>query len=169
MSMLEEILDLSFISGKHIRIRKDGEGKVKVRHPNGEEQRGLIPKRLLPLTRPNVFIRFEDEEGEEAGILRSLDGLDAVSRQHLEEVLDRYYLLPKIKKIYELKEEYRVMRWDVETDRGRRRFDVQSRNSDMTILPPRRVLIKDSDGNRYEIPDYGELDRESRTLLEGEI
>ncbi len=167
--MLEEILDLSFLDGKRIRIRKDGAGKVAIRYPNGEKQGDLTPKRLLPITRPQAFVRFEDEDGEEVGILRDLNVLDSRSRRDLEEVLDRYYLIPKIEKIYELKEEYRVMRWEVETDRGRRRFEVQNRNSDMTILPPRRVLIKDSDGNRYEIPDYADLDPRSRTLLEGEI
>lgn len=55
------------------------------------------------------------------------------------------------------------------TDRGDRIFDVQSRNTDIHLLDGGRILIRDADNNRYEIPDYRKLSKKSYNLLEGEI
>ena len=59
-------------------------------------------------------------------------------------------------------------RWEVETDRGYRVFDIRDRE-DLRLIGGTRVLLQDADGNRFEIEDIGELDDRSRRLLEAEI
>ena len=57
-------------------------------------------------------------------------------------------------------------RWQVETDRGPRTFEIRSSRRDMRVLSAGRILIRDADGNLYEVPDYRQLDPQSRALVE---
>ena len=58
--------------------------------------------------------------------------------------------------------------WETETDKGTRRFEVTSRR-DVKKIGKRRIIVKDADGNLYEIPDYAILDQKSIILLESVI
>ena len=55
--------------------------------------------------------------------------------------------------------------WEVETDRGRTRFVLNSED-DVRRLSDHRALIFDAHGIRYLIPDLRALDGTSRRLLE---
>ena len=83
------------------------------------------------------------------------------SREAVEEALREYYLIPRIIRILDRDEKYGILKWTVETDRGIRSFDIRNRQSDIKTIYGNRVLIKDSDDNRYEIPDWEKLDIKS--------
>ena len=83
----------------------------------------------------------------------------------LEEELAKRYFLPQIRAVYDLKSHMGVMTWEVETDRGRRQFEVRGRDN-VRHLPGSRLVLRDVDGNRYEISDYRALDAKSLDLLE---
>ena len=55
--------------------------------------------------------------------------------------------------------------WEVETDRGRTRFVLNSED-DIHPLDDHRALLHDAHGVRYLIPDTRTLDPTSRRLLE---
>jgi hypothetical protein len=57
----------------------------------------------------------------------------------------------------------------VETDRGRRVFELHSSRRDIRVLPGGRVLVRDADGNLYEIPDVRRLDVASHAFVEDYI
>lgn len=123
-------------------------------------------KRAFPLTRDDCFLVVQDRDGQEIGSLARLDALDAASRQAVEEELERTYFTPRIERIARVTTAYRVPRWEVETDRGPRAFEIYSSRRDVRALDGGRVLVQDADGNRYEIPDYRRLDPASRALVE---
>ncbi len=123
-------------------------------------------KRAFPLTCEDGFIVVQDREGKEIGSLARLDALDAASRQAVEEELERAYFTPRIQRITRVTTAYRVPRWEVETDRGPRAFEIYSSRRDVRLLGGGRVLVQDADGNRYEIPDYRRLDPASRAQVE---
>ena len=62
-------------------------------------------------------------------------------------------------------EKFGSLTWKVETDRGTVAFRIRNRHSDIKCLDGKRVLIRDTNDNRYEIPDYTTLDMHSRRLL----
>lgn len=126
------------------------------------------PVRALPISNPNKYIFFFDKDGKEVGMIQDPSKLDQNSKKVLFEELKLIYFIPKIKKIYSLVERYGASSWEVETDIGRKRFEVQEREN-IRVLQGRKVVIKDVDGNLYEIPDYYKLDPSSRALLETEI
>lgn len=123
-------------------------------------------KRAFPLTCDDCFIVVQDREGEEIGSLARLDALDQASRRAVVAELERAYFTPRIERIAQVTTAYRVPRWEVETDRGPRAFEIYSSRRDVRHLGNGRVLVQDADGNRYEISDYRRLDPVSRALVE---
>ena len=123
-------------------------------------------KRAFPLTYDDCFIVVQDRDGKEIGSLARLDALDRDSRQAVEDELERAYFTPRIQRIAKVTTANRVPRWEVETDRGPRAFEIYSGRRDVRLLGDGRILVQDADGNRYEIPDYRRLDPASRALVE---
>lgn len=158
-----------FIDGRDIRIKPYDANSIAVYYKGGCKKEGIKPRRLFTISRPRSYIQLLYKNDREVGVLRDMDSLDPQSERALQEALDKFYVIPKIIEIKDIYEEYGVTRWDVVTDRGHRIFEVQSRNTDIHLLDNGRVLIRDVDNNRYEIPDYRELSKESYKLLEGEI
>jgi len=62
----------------------------------------------------------------------------------LKDELERVYFIPKIKKIHRIKEEFGVLIWETETDKGPRRFEVTSRR-DVKKMGKRRIIVRDLD------------------------
>jgi len=154
------------IDPKAVTIRSDPHGGVTVQLADGTT---LYQARLVeafPVMRRRKFIVVYDRDGEEIGVLRDVRGLDAESEQVVRTVLDRSYFLSRIESIQRIEERYGVATWHVTTDRGPRTFEVRSRSEGVWWLGASRILIKDPDGNRYEIRDLNKLDPRSRTLAE---
>ncbi|MGI6082617.1 MAG: DUF1854 domain-containing protein [Limnochordia bacterium] len=124
--------------------------------------------RMFPLSRPENLIALCDKFGNEIGVVMDPKHLDEASREALFQELDMAYFIPKITRICEIKEEYGLVHWSVETDRGPRQFQVRSRQ-DIRPMGNNRFVVRDMDGNRYDIPDMNALDAASRELLEMEV
>lgn len=121
----------------------------------------------FPLSRRDTFIMVLDPHGSELGIIKHLRSLDRRSARVVAEEIERTYFIPRIKRIYSIRSRYGTTSWDVETDRGRKQFEVIDREH-IRRLSNYRMLIKDCDGNRYLIRDWRRLDPRSREILEME-
>jgi hypothetical protein len=151
---------------KAIVIRNDRHGGVKVRLPDGTTLHQVRLVEAFPVIRQRKFVVLYDRGGREIGILRNPKDLDPESAEVVRTALDRSYFLSRIKSIERVEERYGVATWHVTTDRGPRVFEVRSRSESVWWLGASRILIKDPDGNRYEIRDLNKLDPRSRTLAE---
>lgn len=121
----------------------------------------VVVRRLMPLSDPNQYISIAVDEDTEIGILVNPSELDSKSLEILQEELDKRYFTPTIQKIYRVKEQFGIHEWEVETERGRVTFSVRGLNQNIKQVPPARLFITDVRGNRYDIPDYRELDAQS--------
>jgi hypothetical protein len=92
--------------------------------------------------------------------------LEPRTRKIVEAELQKRYFVPIITRIHSIKEEYGVGHWIVDTDRGRREFVVRGMSDSVWEVGGRRLIIIDADNNRYDIPDYAELDYRSYRLIE---
>ena len=128
---------------------------------SGERFENLEARRLFPITGLERYISLLDGEGVEMAVIRDINNLMEDSKKAVKNALDEYYLIPKIIKIHESYEKYGLLKMNVDTDRGKYKFDVKNRNADIKIMYDGRVLIKDSSDNRYEIPNFNELDKTS--------
>lgn len=126
----------------------------------------LEPRRLFPFTNHNMFITLLDNNEKEVGFVRDLEELDDTSVKALEECFEEYYMVPKILKIIDCEDKFGTLKWTVETDRGRVSFSIKNRHSDIKRLyPSKKIIIRDSNDNRYEIKNSDELDAHSLRLL----
>ena len=63
-------------------------------------------------------------------------------------------------------EKYGVLSINVETDRGHAIIEIRNILHGLKLLYGSRVLLRDGNDNRYEIPDLAQLDRRSRQLID---
>lgn len=57
------------------------------------------------------------------------------------------------------------MLWTVETDRGEFTFEIVNHIRSLKMFYDKRILVKDSNDNRYEIPNIYDLDKRSQKLI----
>lgn len=150
---------------KEDNILHDENNLVHLHCADGEVYESLEPRRLFPINRPNEYITLLDKEGKEIAVIRSIEQINEDSRRVIHDSLEDYYLVPEITRIVNTIEKYGRLHWIVETDRGRKEFDIRNRNSDIRISPNGRVRVRDADDNRYTIRNWKELDKHSRSML----
>lgn len=119
----------------------------------------------LPLSDPDHYIGLRDGVDKEIGMLRDLKGLDLQSLEILKGELARRFFLPKVERVTRVRDQFGVVVWDVETDFGPRRYTVRNMRDNTVQLPDGRVLMTDTDGNRFEFPDVESLDPRSLEVI----
>lgn len=133
---------------------------------DGRKFENLEPHRLFPLSGLKKYITLLDEQGIERAIIRDMQTLPESERNIIEECLEEYYLIPRVTKIHDIQEKYGVVTLDTETDRGCARIEIRNILHGMKLLYGSRVLLRDGNDNRYEIPDLTQLDKKSRQLID---
>ena len=142
---------------------------VRLTLKDGTVYEDLEPRRLFPITNQTMFITLLDSHEKELGFVRDLEEIDEDSRRALEECFAEFYMIPKITSMINVTEKFGVITWTCVTDRGTRSFNIKSRTSDIKLLFDGRVLVRDSNDNRYEIDDINALDKKSRQILHNEL
>lgn len=133
---------------------------------DGRKFENLEPHRLFPLSGLEKYITLLDEEGIERAIIRDLRTLPEKERKTIESCLAEYYLIPRVEKIRDIEEKYGVVTLNAETDRGPAKIEIRNILHGMKLLYGTRVLLRDGNDNRYEIPDLTQLDKRSRQLID---
>lgn len=119
----------------------------------------------FPLSASLKRIVFFNTKGEEIGCLKNAHKLDDHSKKVLWEEFDKSYFMPKIESIEEITDHLGLELWRVTTNKGERTFEVRRPRKNVRIISPKRMIVKDVDGNRYEITDWRMLDKSSLALL----
>ncbi len=133
---------------------------------DGRAFENLEPRRLFPLTGLEKYITLLDQEGKEVAVIRNLATLPPQEREIIEGCLEEYYLIPRITRITECKESFGMLTIRAQTDRGDTVIEIRNILHGLKLLYGTRVLLRDSNDNRYEIPDLNRLDRKSRAMID---
>jgi hypothetical protein len=64
-----------------------------------------------------------------------------------------------------VKERFGTAEWEVETSRGKRKFTMRNLRENIAKVTPYRYLLRDVDGNRFDVRDLRELDSTSKGFL----
>ncbi|MES2460885.1 MAG: DUF1854 domain-containing protein [Armatimonadota bacterium] len=118
-----------------------------------------------PLSQPGKYLSLQSGKGEEIALVENLADFTPAARAIVEEEIRRRYLTAKIETISEIRTEFGVTYWHVQTDRGPRDFVMQSLSESCVWLSDTHLLLVDVDGNRFEIADRSALDQGSKTRL----
>lgn len=157
---------ISYIDGPEVRITENDGIFVDVEFYHTKEKLEAVElHRLFPRSGSNKYIVILNEEGEQLAIIRNIDNLDPDSKAIVTRVLDEYYMIPRITRFISMTEKFKIWMWTAETDRGVITFEIRNHIASIKPLYDGRVLIKDANDNRYEIPDYRLLDKESQKML----
>lgn len=123
---------------------------------------------LFPLSDPKHHIQLNTEDGDEIGVIESLEELSPTERKFIDEEIERTFFVTKITRILELEAHMGIMTWSVETNRGPKTFRIPDRDH-VRYLSGTKILFKDDNEDRYLLEDLRELDQHSRELLEPEL
>jgi len=121
--------------------------------------------RAFPISDPDHYYGVTDGAGKDIGVIVNPAHLDDASRHAIQDELEKRYFVPVVIDVIGIKEEYGSILWDVETDRGTKRYVVRSLRDNLVELPDRRLLITDIEGNRFEVSDLRSLDSKSQEVL----
>jgi len=153
------------LQGQNVSFRQDAEGAVLL-CVDGQEHLVASVMSAFPLTHRDTMVSLRTADGEEIGILDNLMQLDEDSRRIIRQELDRSYFMPRIIDIMDISESMNVEEWKVQTNKGLRAFLVRSARRNVRRMGRRRLIIKDVDGNRYDIPDWISLPPYAQQPLE---
>ena len=155
----------NFINGDEIRITVKDKIFCDVEFFSGQKFTDLEPRRLFPVSGHSQYITFLDENGEEQFILRNIENMEESQRNLLLGCLEEYYRIPKITRLISRSEKHKIWLWNVETARGEYTFEIINHIQSMRMFYDKRILIKDGNDNRYEIPNIYEMDKRSQKLI----
>ena len=159
----------NYIGGDMVRFTRKDLTLVDMEYYDGRVVTDLEPRRLFPISGGDRYITLLDTNGKEQAIIRDISSLLPESAAIIREVLHEYYMIPKVTAVLDINEKYGSNNWTVMTERGERSFQIQNRHSDVKVFYDGRVLIRDTNDNRYEIPDWMKLDKRSRRILNSQI
>lgn len=155
----------NFINGDEIRITVKDKIFCDVEFFSGQKFTDLEPRRLFPVSGLSQYITFLDSNGDEQFILRNVENMEEAQRKLLLGCLEEYYRIPKITRLISRSEKHKIWLWNVETDKGEFTFEIINHIQSMRMFYDKRILIKDGNDNRYEIPNIYELDKRSQKLI----
>lgn len=154
-----------YINGNEIRLTVKDKIFLDVEFYTGEKFFDLEPRRLFPVSGHSQYITLLDGEGEEQFIIRNLELMEPTEAEKLLGCLEEYYRIPKITRLIDRSEKFKIWMWHVETDKGEYTFEIINHLQSMKMYYDKRILIKDGSDNRYEIPDIYKLDKRSQKLI----
>lgn len=154
-----------YIEGPEIRITENDKIFVDVEFYNGDKFTEVELHRMFPITGLDKYIALMDSEGNEIAVIRNVDDLSPDSRKVVKNCLKEYYMMPRITQFIEMSERFKIWMWTAETDKGTCTFEIRNHLTAIKPLYDGRVLIKDANDNRYEIPDVNKLDKRSQQMI----
>ena len=166
--MLEAIRiedEVEFLDAKNLELCIDLYGDPQITLPANSVHTQIKIIRSFPLTHPTQFICLIDKEENEIGVIENIKDLKNSDRDIVVDQLEKAYYMPRIERINSIDGRFGMTQWHGDTNFGPSQINLGSR-MDVTPMDNSRVLIKDVDGNRYEIVNYNELDSKSHALLE---
>lgn len=161
---------IRYIDGPEVRITQNGKIFIDIEFFFSEERyEELEAHRLFPKSGTDKYISLMTHDGEVIAVIRDLAALDSESAAAVSNALTEYYLIPKITRFISMSEKFFIWIWTAETDHGVISFEIRDHIASIKQLYDGRILIKDADDNRYEVPDITKLDKRSRHMLEPKL
>ncbi len=155
---VEKLLTTNLLTSENAEFKATPGGFITLTL-NGEEQGMVNVIRTFPFTAANEFlsVRTADDKQRELGMIEELYVFDPKTVELISAQLEMRYFMPKVLRINSVKEEYGHTYWHVLTDKGECRFTSPSGSAGAVVKKGDRVIIRDSDQNRYEIEDVNKL------------
>lgn len=154
-----------YIEGPEVKFTENDKIFVDAEFYTGEKFTELELHRMFPITGLTKYIALLDKDGNEIAVIRNIDDLMPESKKVVQNCLTEYYMIPRITRFIKMSEKFKIWMWTAETDKGICTFEIRNHITAIKPLYDGRVLIKDANDNRYEIPDVNKLDKKSLSMI----
>lgn len=146
-------------------LERDARGRLVLTTADGTRHEGVLPVRAFPLTAADEGLSLVGADGHELAWIERPAALPAAQRTLLDEELAQREFVPVIERIRSVSTFSTPSTWEVATDRGDTRFVLKG-EEDIRRLGRGALLIADSHGIQFLVPDLMALDKRSKRLLE---
>lgn len=153
------------MSAPDYRLDRNAFGRLVLTTAAGERHEGVTPVRAFPIDAPDEGISLVSAEGHELAWIERLQELPDAAQKLVSEELARREFMPVIARLAAVSTFATPSTWSVETDRGTTAFILRG-EEDIRRIDQGKLLITDSHGIQYLIPDLYTLDAHSRKLLD---
>jgi hypothetical protein len=163
----EESYRLRFLDPDKVKFFRAGDA-LRVTIEGDKSCLRVVPMRAFPISVRDKYISIRDAGGNELGVIRDPDELEEGSRKLLKKEVWKRYFTPVIHSVRSLNDKFGILEWEVETDRGRKKFLTRSLHDSLTETDT-GFIITDMENNRYEIRNPSDLDTHSASILMSKI
>jgi hypothetical protein len=147
-------------------LGRDAWGQLAISLSDGRRLEGIEVARAFPISAPGEFVSICDAEGHELMCIEEPSTLPPKVLEILDEELARREFVPVVVRIVGVSADTDPSQWQIVTDRGPTTFVMEDSDNDVRRLGPNRILLVDTHGIRYLIPDARRLDAGSRRILD---
>ena len=137
------------------------DGRLWLDAPGHDEPVAITVRWLRPLTARREIV-FLDAENKEILTATGVEAVEGEGRALVEEALRERYYLTRITRVKRIDVQFGTRYWEVETERGPRWFALREPGKNVLWLGSDHLIVRDTAGNRFEVPDLTALDRHSR-------
>lgn len=168
MGNLEQ-MDVRFLKPEDVKIFRGTFNLMHLTDSDGTLYRGVYAIRAFPITCPKkyIFLFYYDEKdrSREIGVIEDIDIFPEEVREIILDVMRKHYFGYTIQQIHSIKLEFGTLRFEVETDKGPKAFDMRWASHRTLDFGESGKILLDVFDDRYVIPDVNSLSRIDRDLF----
>ena len=146
-------------------LSRNQAGRLVFTLPDGLGHDGVVPVRAFPVHAPEQFVAVMSTEGKELAWVDDLASLPEAVRSLIAEEIASREVMPSIERIVSVSTFSTPSTWEVLTDRGATKLVLKG-EEDIRRLSSSTLIITDSHGLRFLLPDLLALDKQSRRILD---
>ena len=146
-------------------LSRNQAGRLLLTLKDGRVYEGVVPVRAFPLQAPEQFVAFMSLEGKEVAWVDDLSAIPQDTRDLITQEIASREMMPVIERIVSVSTLSTPSTWDVVTNRGATKLILKG-EEDIRRLTGSTLIITDSHGLRFVLPDMQALDKNSRRILD---
>ncbi|MFZ4709439.1 MAG: DUF1854 domain-containing protein [Zwartia sp.] len=146
-------------------LARNQAGRLLLTLTDGRVYEGVVPVRAFPLQAPEQCVAFMSLEGKEVAWVDELSALPQDTRDLIKQEIASREMMPVIERIVSVSTLSTPSTWEVVTDRGATQLILKG-EEDIRRLTGSTLIITDSHGLRFMLPDMQALDKNSRRILD---
>ena len=146
-------------------LSRNSFGRLVLITNDGQQYEGVVAVRAFPIAAPDEGVSLVSTDGHELAWIARLSELPDNEQTLVQDELAQREFVPEVKQLVAVSAFATPSQWRVNTDRGATEFTLRG-EEDIRRIGQGELLITDSHGMNYRIPDLFTLDAHSRRLLD---
>jgi hypothetical protein len=130
---------------------------LEIRKTDGSIYKSVECIPLFPLSQPDIYINLvgiKKNEPEDIGMIENLSSFSKTQQVLVKKNINFRYFIPEITDIKKITVKQRIYHWEVVTNKGEKKFLLNSLKDNISVLKNGLISITDTDKCRYRISNH---------------